>query len=75
MGRVVRDNAVSVIEGFLGVHKGYSVPLLIDGVLLVIPLERVFYHTMIRMKVWVLLPPCTEGKGSPPSLIESFSVV
>jgi len=55
MGLIVRDNTVSVIEGFLRVHKGNFVPLLIDGVLLVIPLERVFYHIFISIKVWALI--------------------
>ena len=67
MGLILRDNAVSVKEGFLSVHEGNSVPLLIDGVLLVVPLERVLYHIFISMEIWVVLRvPCgNEGLVAP----------
>jgi hypothetical protein len=36
---ILRNNAVSIVERLLSVREGDSVPLLIDGVLLIIPLK------------------------------------
>lgn len=40
MGLVLSNNPVSIIESFLRIDKGDSMPLLIQGILLVVPLEE-----------------------------------
>lgn len=55
MGLVLSNNPVLIIESLLGVHKGDSVPLLVQGVLVAVPLEGILYHMFIGIGIWVLL--------------------